>query len=160
MTIDLEMPGGRYEFTPAKGISEQQMVDIKHMTDEFNAAAQGEEVPEQPKTDAKAAKPKAAKATESAPAPKKIDFDTFCENLGTDVANLSADLNDVKTLRDEYNAMKAALEEANNSAGVDPKVVEELEAKVAALTAENETLKGNYKKLKKAFDAAIGGDVE
>lgn len=161
--INLEMPGGRYTFVPAKGVTEEQMADFKKMNEEFEAAQNGEEVPEQPKADAK--EPAKEKVDQEKPVQEKVpDIDTFGSNLSTDVNNLVADLREAnalikryKELEQEVNALRAKTAELETELKAVPAQSEDPEA----LKAEIERLKTANTKLKKQLKALVDiGDDE
>jgi len=141
MTINLEMPGGKYIFTPAKTTEKELMTELAKATEE--AVVQPEEedafahVETNPAPPKKTVKPKAAPKPEPTAEPveqeqTEITADFVLGNMKTDLENLQADYEDLKKLvADQPSSNTTALEQENAEL---KKQVEELTAKCKKLS--------------------------
>lgn len=139
MTINLNMPGGKYDFIPAKTMEKEFMTELAKATDEALVATDDafEHIEADPVPPKKTVKPKATPKPEP-PAEQveqeqtEITAEFVLGNMKTDLENLQADYEDLKKLvAEQPSSNTAALEQENAEL---KKQVEELTAKCKKLS--------------------------
>ena len=140
MTINLNMPGGKYVFIPAQTTEKELMTELAKATDEALVVADDafEHIEADPAPPKKTVKPKAAPKPETTAEPveqeqSEITTDFVLGNLKTDIENLQADYEDLKKLvsNQSDSGKVAALEQENAEL---KKQVEELTTKCKKLS--------------------------